>query len=99
MSMNPEQEDPYSDLYREMLQRIEALEERVSRLPCDHVEFPIDEEYELDEDGFEVSVNLCRNCGERVETNATGVEKNISVNTKLVQTRIMKNGCKQMTLR
>ena len=49
-----------------MLQRIEALEERVSRLPCDHVEFPVDEEYELDEDGFEVSVNLCRNCGERV---------------------------------
>ena len=49
-----------------MLQRIEALEERVARLPCDHVEFPIDEEYELDEDGFEVSVNLCRNCGERV---------------------------------
>jgi|TARA_R110000851_G_scaffold50461_1_gene120468 hypothetical protein len=61
-----EQEDPYSELYREILQRIEALEERVARLPCDHVGFPIDEEYELDEDDFEVSVNICRNCGKRL---------------------------------
>mgnify|MGYP003114241688 CR=1 FL=1 len=66
MSMESDQEDPYSELYREMLQRIEALEERVARLPCDHVGFPIDEEYELDADDFEVSVNLCRNCGKRV---------------------------------
>ena len=67
MSMNPEQEDPYSELYREMLQRIEALEERVSRLPCDHIEFPLDEGYELDEDNNEVRVLYCRNCGEVVE--------------------------------
>ena len=61
MSMNPEQEDPYSELYREMLQRIEALEERVARLPCDHVEFPVDEGYEIG-----VIINTCRNCGEKV---------------------------------
>jgi len=66
MSINEDQEDPYSELYSEMLRRIEALEERVARLPCDHVGFPIDEEYELDEDDFEVSVNICRNCGKRL---------------------------------
>jgi|TARA_R110000824_G_scaffold14826_2_gene62734 hypothetical protein len=56
----------WADIYEEMLKRIEALEERVSRLPCDHAGFPIDEEYELDADDFEVSVNICRNCGQRV---------------------------------
>lgn len=52
--------------YSELLRRIEALEERVARIPCDHVGFQIDEEYELDEDDYEVSVNICRNCGQRV---------------------------------
>tara|TARA_R110000765_G_scaffold407468_1_gene504820 strand:- start:386 stop:580 length:195 start_codon:yes stop_codon:yes gene_type:complete len=64
--MSEQEEDPYSELYREMLQRIEALEERVERLPCDHIGFPIDEDYELDEDEFEVRVEICRNCGEKV---------------------------------
>jgi hypothetical protein len=68
--MANEEEDPYNESiskrFNEMLHRIEELEARVARLPCDHVEFPIDEEYVLDEDDFEVQVNICRNCGERV---------------------------------
>jgi hypothetical protein len=44
------------------------LEERVARLPCDHVGFPHDEEWITDDDpdGFEISVDICRNCGERI---------------------------------
>tara|TARA_R110000787_G_scaffold164229_1_gene277334 strand:+ start:671 stop:817 length:147 start_codon:yes stop_codon:yes gene_type:complete len=48
------------------MERIEALERRVARLPCDHVGFPIDEEVELDEEGFEGIFNFCRNCGKQV---------------------------------
>ena len=58
--------DTYDELIVDILQRIEALEERVSRLPCDHIEFPLDEGYELDEDNNEVRVLYCRNCGEVV---------------------------------
>ena len=58
--------DTCNELMVDMLQRIEALEERVSRLPCDHVGFPLDEGYELDEDQCEVRVEYCRNCGEVV---------------------------------
>lgn len=49
--------------------RITALEEVISEIPCrifNHHNFPIDEEYELDEEGFEVCINVCRNCGEKV---------------------------------
>lgn len=49
--------------------RVTALEQLISKLPCstfNHHDFTVDEEYELDEDGYEVSVNICRNCGERV---------------------------------
>jgi len=55
-----------SEFHRSLMERIEALERRVARLPCDHVGFPIDEEAELDEEGFEGIFNFCRNCGERV---------------------------------
>ena len=58
--------DTCDELMVDMLHRIEELEERVSRLPCDHVGFPLDEGYELDEDDFEVRVEYCRNCGEVV---------------------------------
>jgi hypothetical protein len=61
-----EHEDPYNELFAEILHRIEALEQRVERLPCDHIGFPLDEGYELDEDDFEVRVEYCRNCGEIV---------------------------------
>ena len=46
--------------------RVTALEQLISKLPCstfNHHDFPVDEEYELDEDGYETSVNICRNCG------------------------------------
>ena len=59
--------DTCDELMVDMLHRIEELEERVSRLPCDHIEFPLDEGYELDEDNNEVRVLYCRNCGEVVE--------------------------------
>ena len=64
--MNLEQEESHREFCKDILKRIEALEERVDRLPCDHVGFPIDEGYELDEDDYEVQVDTCRNCGERV---------------------------------
>jgi len=50
----------------DVFKRLEALEQRVERIPCDHVEYPLDEGYELDEDGDEVRVVYCRNCGETV---------------------------------
>ena len=59
-------EDKTKELLNDMLHRIEALEEQVSRLPCDHIGYPIDEGYELDDDDFEIRVEICRNCGERV---------------------------------
>jgi len=55
-----------SEFYRSLMDRIEALERRVGRLPCDHVGFPIDEEMELDEEGYEGIFNFCRNCGQQV---------------------------------
>tara|TARA_B110001454_G_scaffold1773_1_gene1642 strand:- start:684 stop:893 length:210 start_codon:yes stop_codon:yes gene_type:complete len=68
MSVNMDDipEDKTKELLNDMLHRIESLEERVARLPCDHVGFPIDEGYDLDEDDFEIRVETCRNCGERV---------------------------------
>jgi hypothetical protein len=60
-------EDKTEELLNDMLHRIETLEEQVSRLPCTHIGYPIDEEYELDEDNFEIRVETCRNCGERVD--------------------------------
>tara|TARA_R110000824_G_scaffold773_3_gene4788 strand:- start:178 stop:387 length:210 start_codon:yes stop_codon:yes gene_type:complete len=68
MSVNMDDipEDKTKELLNDMLHRIEALEEQVSRLPCDHIGYPIDEGYELDDDDFEIRVETCRNCGERV---------------------------------
>ena len=62
----PEPTPDYDVWFKEILNRLDIIEERLGRLPCDHVGFPIDEDYELDEDDFEVSVNLCRNCGDKV---------------------------------
>ena len=55
-----------SEFFKSLADRIESLEMRVARLPCDHVGFPIDEEVELDEEGFEGIFNFCRNCGQSV---------------------------------
>ena len=67
-----------SEFFKSLMERIEALENRVAQLwnnvastsnvglPCDHVGFPIDEEVELDEEGFEGIFNFCRNCGQQV---------------------------------
>jgi len=59
-----DQEDPHNELFSDIFKRLEALEKVVERIPCDHVEYPLDEGYELDEDGDEVRVLYCRNCGE-----------------------------------
>ena len=59
-------EDKIKEFLNDIFHRIESLEERVSRLPCDHIGYPIDEGYELDDDDFEIRVETCRNCGERV---------------------------------
>ena len=59
-------EDKTKELLNDMLHRIEALEEQVSRLPCDHIGYPIAEGYDLDADDIEIRVETCRNCGERV---------------------------------
>tara|TARA_R110000803_G_scaffold120889_1_gene188989 strand:- start:106 stop:285 length:180 start_codon:yes stop_codon:yes gene_type:complete len=55
-----------SEFFKSLVDRIESLERRVARLPCDHVGFPIDKEVELDEEGFEGIFNFCRNCGQSV---------------------------------
>ena len=57
-----------TDFEHQLLHRVDLLEERVARLPCDHVGFPHDEEWITDDDpdGFEISVDICRNCGERI---------------------------------
>ena len=66
INMDDVPEDKTKELLNDMLHRIESLEERVSRLPCDHIGYPIDEGYDLDDDDFEIRVETCRNCGERV---------------------------------
>ena len=69
-SQNPERQmgRELTDFEHELLHRIDLLEERIARLPCDHVGFPHDEEWITDDepDGFEISVDICRNCGERI---------------------------------
>jgi hypothetical protein len=65
-NIDDEREDPYREICNDMLRRIEVLEEKVERIPCDHFGFPIDEGYDLDEDDNEIRVDLCRNCGERI---------------------------------
>ena len=59
-----DQEDPYKELFTDVFKRLEALEKVVERIPCDHVEYHLDEGYELDEYNNEVRVLYCRNCGE-----------------------------------
>jgi len=66
-NMDDIQPDKTEELLNDMLHRIEKLEEQVSRLPCTHIGYPIDEGYELDEENFEIRVETCRNCGERVD--------------------------------
>ena len=38
-------EDKIKEFLNDIFHRIESLEERVSRLPCDHIGYPIDEGY------------------------------------------------------
>jgi|TARA_R110002051_G_scaffold7360_3_gene33735 hypothetical protein len=61
----PEPTPDYDVWFKEILNRLDIIEERLGRLPCDHIGFPIDEDYEFDGES-ENRVEVCRNCGDKV---------------------------------